>query len=93
MDSTGNDELRSELRSLRPDGDLLGLADDLRRMGVEFLLVCHPNGKIQKVVGENHIRRLARPVTAGLPYIPEQSANRNSPIESAEGEGVRTQSG
>ena len=93
MDSARNDDLRSELEALTPDGDLVRLADDLRRMGGDSLLVCRPGGQIRHVVSEHRIRRLAQPVPAGLPYIPDQPAPSETSGKLAEGERIGAQPG
>lgn len=83
-----DDELKDELAAVGPGGDLVVLADQLRRMGVDSLLVCRPNGQIQHVVSEHRIRRMAQPQQPGLPWIPDQQAARDS-FDLAEGERVR----
>lgn len=55
----------SHLDHPTPDGDLVALADELRRMGVDSLLLCRPGGRIDHVLSEHQIRRLAQSSPTG----------------------------
>lgn len=97
MDLNLDDSIRAELRMLSPEGDLVAVADDMRRMGVDSLLICRPGGRIAQVVSEHRVRRLAQPEPQGLTRestIPESGAAlipSPSPSPSPESEGVRAQ--
>ena len=97
MDLRSNESIRAVLRLLSPDGELVAVADQMRRMGVDSLLICTPDGDIAKVLTEHRVRRLAQPdphVRPGVPYIPEQAAGRvPAPEPSPEGEGVGAPAG
>lgn len=95
MDLRSNESIRAVLYLLSPDGDLVAVADDMRRMGVDSLLICTSGGRIARVVTEHRVRRLAQPephVLPGAAYIPQQVADFD-PAPSPEGEGVSAQSG
>lgn len=83
MDLESNETLRFELRRLKSDGDLVAVADDMRRTGVDSLLICRSSGRIAGVVSEHRVRRLAQPETQippripvlpGVPFVPAQGA-------------------
>lgn len=103
MDPETNESIRAELRRQSPDGDLVAMADEMRRMGIDSLLICRPGGRITRVVSEHRVRRLAQPepqlnpiprTDPDGPLIPEQ-VRSNAPsyrtAHSPEGEGVRAQ--
>ncbi|QNK81403.1 hypothetical protein [Nakamurella sp. PAMC28650] len=109
MDLDSNESVRSELRRLKPDGDLVAVADDMRRRGVDSLLLCRSGGRIARVVSEHRVRRLAQPqwqsaqplqAPQAPPKLPVPGVAflpgpglAQSPASSPEGEGVRAQTG
>ncbi len=105
MDLESDESIRAELRRLSPGGDLVAMAGDMRRSGVDSLLVCRPDGRIALVVSEHRVRRLAQPepqlhsgrsIDAVRAFVPEQirsSASPSNAVLSSEGEGVRLQTG
>lgn len=97
MDLTSNKSIRAALYALLPDGDLVAVADEMRRNGIESLLLCRPDGGIAKVLTEHRVRRLAQPpphVRTGVPFIPEQATDIIPvPEPSPEGEGVGAPAG
>jgi hypothetical protein len=81
MDLESDESVRAELRRLSPSGDLVAMAGDMRRRGVDSLLVCRPDGRIARVVTEHRLRRLAQPepqqhlsrqISTGGTFMPEQ---------------------
>lgn len=103
MDPETNDSTRAELRRHSPDGDLVAMADEMRRMGIDSLLICRPGGHITQVLSEHRVRRLAQPepqlppvprTEPHGPLIPEQVRSKAPTYRTAhspEGEGVRAQ--
>ena len=77
LDDAKNPPTRTELLRLTPSGDLLDLAREMRQMGVESLLFCSPNGRIQQVVTDRQIASLAAdPELSPVPDVAAPAAER-----------------
>ncbi len=61
-----NESTYQELLALTPTGDLMDLARRLRENGVESLLICGPDGRIEQVVTDRQIAQLASPDTRAM---------------------------
>ena len=61
-----NESTYQELLALTPTGDLMDLARRLRQEGVESLLMCRPDGRIDQVISDRQIAQLASPDTRAM---------------------------
>ncbi len=59
MDSAPNESMWTRLSQLTASGDPLDLAIQMRELGVESLLFCRPEGRIEQVVTDRQIAALA----------------------------------
>ena len=59
MDSAPNELMWTRLSELTASGDPLDLAIQMRELGVESLLFCRPEGRIEQVVTDRQIAALA----------------------------------